>query len=397
LIGIFPRMASMRIAVNALCAAVGGARTHLLRILPRLLDLGPSHEFTVFVPREDVDAFRVAGAANARWVEVPVSGLDTKGRLLWENLSLPGLLRRGRFDVELSPANLSHFPPAVPRVIIVHNVLPFYPALCAAEALRSRVRLRLLRWATRHFVRRAEGTIFLSRAGRADVLEGSDVTPRQESVIPHGVDPAFGRMDPAQARREVATRFGVTDPYVLYASHLYRYKRVESLIDAAAAAGPSLRAHRVLIAGAPFDGAYAAELGQRAAAASVADRVLFLGAVDYPTLSLLHAGAEALTFLSVCENCPNLVLEALNAGGPLVLADRPVHVELAGEAALFVDPADPRRVAEVLERALTDRGLRDELRLRARARAQAFSWDEAAADTLALLERVGGARATRAA
>ena len=110
-------------------------------------------------------------------------------------------------------------------------------------------------------------------------------------------------------------------------------------------------------------------------------------------LSLLHAGADALAFLSVCENCPNLVLEALNAGGPLVLADRPILTELAGDAALYVDPDRARRKWRQLWSAcLTDPALRDDLRSRARARARAFSWDAAAADTLALLERVGGAR-----
>ena len=382
----------MRIAVNGVCAATGGARTHLLRILPRLLALGRQHHFTVFVPQEDIDDFRVSGAGNARWVEVPVRALDTRARLLWENLSLPFQLKRGRFDVVLSPANLSHFPSAVPRVIVVHNVLPFYPELCALESLRTRVRLRLLAWATRHFVRRAEGTIFLSRAGRADVLEGSGVRPREERVIPHGVDPGFGRLDSGEARRQVAARFQVPGPYVLYASHLYRYKRVESLIDAAAAAGPALRARTVLIAGAPYDAAYAEELRRRAEAPSVGGRVKFLGPVDYATLSVLHAGADALAFLSACENCPNLVLEALNAGGPLVLATRPVLSELAENAALYVDPARPEEVAAALERVLTEDALRDALRARARARALAFSWDDAAAQTLGLLEHVGGIR-----
>jgi glycosyltransferase involved in cell wall biosynthesis len=276
-------------------------------------------------------------------------------------------------------------------------VLPFYPEMCASEPLRSRVRLALLAWATRHFVRRAEGTIFLSRAGREDVLSRSSVKPRDERVIPHGVDPGFGRMDAVQARAEVARRFGLDAPYVLYASHLYRYKRVESLIEAMAVAGPALRARSLAIAGAPYDAAYAAELAVRVRDRGVEGRVKFLGSVDYAALSVLHAGADALAFLSVCENCPNLVLEALNAGGPLVLANRPILSELAGEAALYVDPERPQDVAAAFERLLTDAGLRDDLRERARARARSFSWDDAAAGTLAFLERVGGARSARAA
>jgi glycosyltransferase involved in cell wall biosynthesis len=387
----------VRIAVNALCAAVGGGRTHLLQILPRLLALAPRHRFTVFVAAEDAAEFRVPDAANAEWVEVPVSGFDTRGRLAWENLVLPRHLSRGAFDVVLSPSNLSHFHGRVPRVIVVHNVLPFHRALHAGESWRTRIRLRLLAWGTRHFVRTAEGTIFLSVAGRDDVLRGTGLAPRLEAVVPHGVDPGFGRSDPATAADEVARRFQVRRPFVLYASHLYRYKKVESLIDAFAQGGPELRRRMLLLAGAPYDAAYAAELRRRVAGAALEDRVRFLGSVPHEGLSVLHAAADALAFLSVCENCPNLVLEALNAGGPLVLANRPVLREFAGDAALYVDPDRPGEVASALERALADPALRGDLRTRARERASRYSWDRAAADTLRLLERVGSHRARDAA
>lgn len=380
----------LRIAVNTLCSTIGGGRTHLLRVLPRMFELGRRHAFTLYVAEEDAEEFRRLDAPNVTWETVGFRGIDAARRLSWENLSLPRRLRVSRQDVIFAPANLTHFLPGVPRVIVVHNVLPFYPDQWAGESLRSRMRLRLLAWATHHFVRRAEATIFLSRTGREDTLRGTGIVPPDEAIVYHGVDPDYGRVDPAAARRRVRERFGIGGRYVLYASHFYRYKKIESPIRALAQlrSGP-LADLELVLAGTPFDAAYDRELREEAARLGILDRVRFLGGVPHDELAVLHAGAEAVAFVSACENCPNLVLEALASGRPLVVSDRSVMPELVGDAALKVDPDRVDALASAIERVTTDPGLARELGERGRARAAAFRWPESAERILRVLERVG--------
>ncbi|HEX6851063.1 MAG TPA: glycosyltransferase family 1 protein [Candidatus Polarisedimenticolaceae bacterium] len=381
---------ALRIAVNTLCSTVGGGRTHLLKVLPRIFEMGRRHAFTVFVAREDLADFRTLGAPNVTWEVVGFRGVDAARRLIWENVVLPFRLLASRQDVVFAPANLTHFAGGVPRVIVVHNVLPFYPELWSVESFRSRMRLRLLARATRYFIGRAQATVFLSRTGRADALRGTHVVPREEAVVYHGVDPGFGGGDREAARRAVRERWGVRGPYALYASHLYRYKKVESPIRALArmTSGPA-GSLELVVAGTPFDADYARSLRDEAERLGVAGRVHFLGSVEHDALSLLHAGAAVVVFLSACENCPNLVLEAMASGRPLIVSDRSVMPELVGDAALLVDPDRVDDVAAAVERALTDERLAEQLGARGRARAGEFTWQRSAEGILRLLEHVG--------
>lgn len=380
----------LRIAIGAFSSAGGGGLRHMLRILPRMIEFGPEHAFTVFINQDLEHEFRSIHHPNVTWRTVGFDGLDTKARIAWENTVFPFLLLRGGFDVVLCNANLSHFLGGTPRVIVIHNSQPFYPELFAEENSRMQRRLRLLAWASHHFIRRAAGTVFVSQRGREDALRGTNIVPNDEIVTYHGVDPGFGGQAHPEARRVAGARYGAPNGYVLYASHLYRYKRFESLLNAWGRIPPAVAAgRRLLIAGAPHDAAYAAELNATVRRLGLVDVVRFLGGLPISELSLLHAGADVVAVMTLCESGSISVLEALASGRPILLSNRSVLPELGGDAALYADPDRPDEVASQLQRLLTDASLANELGKRARARATSFTWDKSARGVLDLIERVG--------
>jgi len=385
-----PETRGLRIAISAFASPVGGGRRHLLRILPRMFELGREHAFTAFINPDLEHEFRSRPYPNVSWRTVGFDGLDTKKRLVWENTLYPLLLLRGGFDVVFCNANLSHFLGGTPRVIVIHNSQPFYHELFAEETARSQRRLRLLDWASHHFMRRAAGTVFLSQRGRADALRGTNIVPRDEIVVYNGVDQDFGGQPHPEARRDAGARYGAPNGYVLYVSHIFRYKRFESLLYAWGRIPPAILAgRRLLIAGEPHDPTYAAELSEKVRELGLADAVRFLGGLPITELSVLHAGADVVAFMSVCENCPISVLEALASGRPILLSNRSATPELGGDAALYADPDRPDEVASQLQRLLTDNSLANDLGNRARARAASFTWDKSAGGILELIERVG--------
>ena len=386
----------LRIAVNGFSTPVGGGRTHLRRVLPRLAALAPQHAFTVFGSAGDDEMRATVDLPNVAWSEIAAGRGRTRAKLLVENVAFPVALARGRFDVVLCPANVSHFLGGTRRVIVVHNSLPFYRELYPYESARTRVRLRLLAWATHHFIRRAEGSVFVSARAREDALRGTSIVPRDEAIVYHGVDEGFGGEPRAQALETTKLRYGLPGDYVLYASHLYRYKRFESLIEAWGRIPAAVRAGRTLvIAGEPHDRGYAAQLATRVRALPEPLTVRFIGGVATEALSRLHAGADAVVFLSTCESGSIAVLEALSSGRPLLLSNRSAMPELGGEAALYADPDRPEEVAAQLTRLLTDRALAEELGARAKRRAAEFTWDRTARGILALIERVGAGASPR--
>ena len=115
-------------------------------------------------------------------------------------------------------------------------------------------------------------------------------------------------------------------------------------------------------------------------------RVRVLGYVDDETLRWLYANCFAFAYPSLVEGFGLPVLEAMGLGAAVVTSDRSSLPEVAGDAALAVDPTDEDALAAALRRLSAEAGLRDALRARAVTRARAFSWTGAARQTLALYE-----------
>jgi glycosyltransferase involved in cell wall biosynthesis len=109
--------------------------------------------------------------------------------------------------------------------------------------------------------------------------------------------------------------------------------------------------------------------------------------VDDPTLASLYAAAEVFVFPSLYEGFGLPILEAFGCGCPVALSRSSSFPEVAGEAALYFDPADEASIRETVRRALADGGLRDSLRAKGRERLKNFSWAKAAAETLAAYEK----------
>jgi len=120
--------------------------------------------------------------------------------------------------------------------------------------------------------------------------------------------------------------------------------------------------------------------------------VRILGAVDEGRLEELYAAATVVVTATVMEGFGLPVLEALGRAVPVVCSDLPVLREVAGEAALWVDPHEPASIAAGLRRALSGGSDVDRLRDLGRARAQLFSWRAAAEQTFQVYERAVAGR-----
>jgi glycosyltransferase involved in cell wall biosynthesis len=118
--------------------------------------------------------------------------------------------------------------------------------------------------------------------------------------------------------------------------------------------------------------------------------VRLLGHVDDPTLRALYRSASALAFPSLYEGFGLPLLEAFAEGLPAVVGASGGLPELAGEAALLVDPFDHHAIADALERALTDQDLRAKLSAAGRERAAAYTWEAAGQAVQKILEALSG-------
>jgi glycosyltransferase involved in cell wall biosynthesis len=318
----------------------------LLRELPRLDD---ELRFAAVTRNPG----RVPEAVEA--IELPAERQPL--RMAW---SLPRLLRR------LQPA-VVHFQHVVapgyagPNVVTIHDLsFEHEPKLMG---FRDRFFFRTM---VPRSVRRADRVIAVSERTKRDLIERYAVHGNRISVIPNGVDDGFSPDGPGSDG----------SPYLLFVGALHPRKDPLGAIEALALADSELR---LVIVG-PDKGA-AAEARRLVARLGLGKRVEFAGHVEKPTLAALYRGAEALVFPSRYEGFGLPVLEAMASGTPVVATAAGAIPEVAGDAAVLVEPGDPVGLAGGIERALADR---DRLVRAGLERARLYSWTEAARQTLAV-------------
>lgn len=134
---------------------------------------------------------------------------------------------------------------------------------------------------------------------------------------------------------------------------------------------------------------HADELAARAREIGLAEQVLFLGYVPASILPALYRSATICVYPSLYEGFGYPAAEAMASGTPVITSNVSSMPEVAGDAALLVDPASVDEMASALVRLLTDEALRQDLRARGLARSREFSWQRVARDTVSVYRQVG--------
>jgi glycosyltransferase involved in cell wall biosynthesis len=242
---------------------------------------------------------------------------------------------------------------------------------------------------TRAAVRVADAIITPSQAVRADVIERLGVSAERVVAIPEAAAPHFRPVEDEAALTTVRTKYGLPERYLLSVGSLEPGKNRARLIAAYARLRAEGAAEPIVIAGQPAwryqgDLDLAGRLGLR-------DSVRFLGYAPDEDLPALYSGASAFVFPSLYEGFGLPVLEAMACGTPVITSNVSATAEVAGDAALLVDPRDVAALTEAIARVLVDAGLRAGLRARGLERAAQFSWARTARETLLIYETVAGA------
>jgi len=311
-------------------------------------------------------------------------------RIAWQNTRLPALLQAtgARGYLTFSHDLPMRFPAAVPAIVGVSNLAPFSADARAAETrLPARLRLDVLAHTIVSSARRARCVIALSETCRTTLIERG-VDAGKIEVIPNGVQVHPGIADPL-ARKTLLERLGIRGDFLLYVSHFYRYKNFERLVQAFASIEPTRRAElQLVLVGRPWDADYHREITLLAARVGVAGSTCIIPGASGVELSTLYASARLFVFPSLIENSPNILLEAMAHGVPVVASDVAPMPEFGGDAIGYFNAssADSMRVA--IERALADPELRESIARRTRARAALFSWDRFTARVVSLYRSV---------
>jgi glycosyltransferase involved in cell wall biosynthesis len=356
----------VRIAIDARKLHDFGIGTYIRNVVRGLARLDHETEYVLLCQARDC-AWAPSLGENFR--AVPDTSAPYSVR---EQVSIPWALRREHVDLFHAP---HYVLPPLRRgksVVTIHDCIH----LMFPEYLPTRLALTYARGSLWAATRASSRILTVSEASKRDILRFFDVPPEKISVIYNGIDERF-RVEPdADEVSRVAQRFQLTGDFVLYAGNVKPHKNVERLIDAFHLVRQDGLDHLKLIVIGDEISKYA-ELRRAVHRYNLHKYVRFLGYMPDATLAVLYRLAAVFVFPSLYEGFGLPPLEAMASGAPVVTSNVSSMPEVAGDAAVLVDPRDPAAIADGIRRVLTEPGLRDTLRARGFARAAEFSWDRA--------------------
>lgn len=350
-----------------------GTENYSLFLIRAMLALDRRNRYRLYCNQPPAPGLFPAGE-NMEVKTMPFPRLWTHLRLSWEMANHPP-------DVLFIPAHV--LPLVHPRhsVVTVHDLgYLYYPQAYTRWARWY------LRWSTSYNAQAAAHLIADSEATKRDLLQYCQTPPEKVTVVYPGYDPNFAPVrDPARLAG-ICERYGIPTPYVLYVGTLQPRKNLLGLLDAFAVLAKEDQETHLVIAG--KKGWLYQPLFAHAEQLGLEERVHFIGYVPQEDLPVLISGARVFVLPSFYEGFGLPVLEAMACGTPVICSDVASLPEVAGDAAILVDPHNTEELAGALSRVLGDPDLRRNLAERGLQRVRHFSWQKCAEQTLQILESV---------
>jgi glycosyltransferase involved in cell wall biosynthesis len=340
------------------------------------------------------DKVAECGALPPNFVTVELAGGDDtfKG-----NLAFRAIVRRLECDLVHIP-HLFWIPRGLscPYVLTVHDLLDHMYGSRNASSLRRNLHFHL----TRRVLRKSARVIAVSQFTKNEIEKLLAIPDKRIEVVHNAIDERFLHGHATDSDRDlIAQRYQVNNPFILYAGAIRPHKNVVRIIEAFSALKSELQKEqqyldlKLIIIG--DDLSSHPRLRRTVVRGGVQNDVRFLGFVPIDVLRIFYDVAKIFVFPSLYEGFGLPPLEAMAHGTPVVTSNTSSLPEVAGGAALLVNPENVFEIRRGLQRVLLDAALRERMKQRGYEQAKRFSWTTSVSRILEIYREVAGAGVSR--
>lgn len=301
----------------------------------------------------------------------------------WFEFRIPGLLRRIKADLFLSPDGFLSLCSPVPSVDVIHDInfehrpgdLPW-----------------LSRRYYRHFMpryaRKATRLATVSEYSRRDIINTYDIPEEKIDLIYNGASKNFYPVDTTRADA-IREKYTGGAPYFIFVGSVHPRKNIVNLLKAFQLFREEYKSDfRLVIVGKKIFMTNAIE--DQLEKMENRDDVIFTGRLSPGDLNDVMASAWALTFVPFFEGFGIPLVEAMSSEIPILASNVTSLPEIAGDAAIYAEPESPGSIRDGMIRIVKEEGLREALIKKGKKRRERYSWDNTANELWKTIERVLG-------
>ena len=299
--------------------------------------------------------------------------------IIWFEVSVFRFLRKNRIDLFVSPDGYISLRTKTPTMVVMHDINFFHHPEGVPAITRFYYNYFFPRYA-----RKASKMVTVSNYSKDDIVQNFGIDPNKISVSYNGANTAFTPLtnDEIASTRERLTQ---GKPYFVFVGALSPRKNVARLITAFQQFQKvSKLDYRLVIVGEPLF--MTTDIKEALNNLESKELVVFTGRLQIDRLRLVVGSAVALTYVPYFEGFGIPIVEAMRCHIPIIASNRTSIPEVAGDAAIYVDPFDIESMANAMKLVAIDPKLRDALAAKSAVRAQEFSWDKTAEELFKAME-----------
>jgi len=376
----------MKIAIDCLSAKslYHGMGVYLNNLLRYLIPLAQNHSFLLF---GRLRTFQCSDDfLNTKNVDFREIRLNRSFRILWENTLLPVDLIKERVDLFWGPSNF--LPPlkVCKYIVTIHDISSFIFARTYPWLRRNYYQVSI-----RNALHRADGIISVSSATKNDLIKYFPISEDKIRVIPNGVGEMFQSIISPKEILRVREKYHLPSEFLLSLGVLEPKKNTERIILAYARLKEEIaNLPKLVIAGSRAYGWKNSSLFQLIKRLKLEEQVLFPDKIEQKDLPAVYHSALLFLYPSLYEGFGLPVVEAMACGTPVITSNVSSLPEVAGDAAILVNPYSVSEIAQAMKEVLLNDRKREEMREKGIKNAQRFSWQKSAQELLNFFEEVMG-------
>jgi glycosyltransferase involved in cell wall biosynthesis len=294
----------------------------------------------------------------------------------WDHFVVPRVVKKYGIDVFFNPYQSVPLIGNFKKILVMQNSEWFTmpEVFWLSERLTGRLRVAAI-------MKAADRIISISNMIKEECIQATGLPESKFRTIHYGIGEEFKPITDETIRSSIKEKYHLPDKFILFVGGIYPQKNFGGLVRAFSLMTQDIP-HQLVIAGSPR-WKYQNDL-KLIEESKLENRVQFLGWVDYEDLPAIYSLTDCFVYPSFHEGFGLCLVEAMACGCPLVAASSGAIPEVAGGAAIMVDPKSDFAIKEAIVKVIFDTDVRQQFVQKGLARAENFSWKKCATETLRL-------------